>query len=201
MPGAPRAASASPSDPGSPGRGAWSKRQRLRRPPEFAAFLAPRSGWRASRRWLAMSALFPPSDWLDPRGLARGAGVRFGITVSRRQGRRAVARNMVKRVLREAARHAAARLDAAAGHAPVDVLVRLKAGLPPASAAGWHQVKAQLRQEADSLFEQLHARLCAEGHSAAGRIPAAAHAEQSLAQSRPDPAAAAPGAAAADSEG
>ncbi len=66
-----------------------------------------------------------------------------------------MARNVVKRVVREAARHRAAHLDAALGARSLDILFRLKAPLPEPSAAGWAQVKAQLRREADSLLGQL----------------------------------------------
>jgi ribonuclease P protein component len=101
------------------------------------------------------------------------AGVRFGITVSRHQARRAVARNSVKRVLREAARNSAAQLQAAAQEQGVDILLRLKAPLPDPVAATWSLVKAQLRQEADSLIAQLRRQLLAQ--SAAGGPPRADH--------------------------
>jgi ribonuclease P protein component len=85
--------------------------------------------------------------------------VRFGITVSKRQARRAVARNMVKRVVRESARRAAPLLCAAAGGASAEVLFRLKSPLPDASAATWSMIKGQVRREADSLMEQLRGQL------------------------------------------
>jgi ribonuclease P protein component len=100
-----------------------------------------------------MSAL-PLSDSPLPPA-AGAAALRFGITVSRRQARRAVARNAVKRVLREAARQRAPVLEAALAGQCVDVLFRLKAPLPESASAGWNAVKAQLRREADSLLEQL----------------------------------------------
>ncbi len=109
---------------------------------------------------------------------------------------------MVKRVLREAARHAAARLNAAAAYVPVDVLLRLKASLPEPPVLGWSPLKAQLRQEADSLLDQLHARLGAELRAVPAPAPAAvaAQAPLSLAQSRPALAASTRGPAAPDSE-
>jgi ribonuclease P protein component len=100
-----------------------------------------------------MSAL-PLSDSPLPQA-AGAAALRFGITVSRRQARRAVARNAVKRVVREAARQRAPVLEAALAGQSIDVLFRLKAPLPESAATGWTAVKAQLRREADSLLGQL----------------------------------------------
>ena len=105
-----------------------------------------------------MSALLLAGGSESPTSTAVGP-VRFGITVSRRQARRAVARNAVKRVLREAARHGSERLSLAAGRQPVDVLLRLKAPLPDPASAGWRAVKAQLRRETDSLIIQLQEHL------------------------------------------
>ncbi len=104
--------------------------------------------------------------------------IRFGFTVSRRQARRAVVRNAVKRVLRESARHAAEQLQQAAGGRNIDVLLRLKAALPEAAAASWAHAKNGLRREADSLIEQLRAHLL----GIPGREDARA-AAQTLAQS------------------
>jgi len=162
MLGAPRAASASPSEQQLPGRRAWDKRQRLLRAPEFAALSYPQAPWRASRRWIAMSAqMLPPNSGISPLP-APPSDVRFGFTVSRRQARRAVARNTVKRVLREAARHGAAQLAAAAHSHRVDILLRLQAPLPDVTAASWMTVKAELRREAESLIEQLRRRLLSQ---------------------------------------
>jgi len=104
---------------------------------------------------------------------------RFGLTVSRRQASRAVARNTVRRVLREAARLQAPALEQALAGASVDILFRLKAPLPEPAAAGWGIVKAQLRREADSLLEQLLGQL-RSGDMATALAQAA---RQSLAQS------------------
>jgi RNase P protein component len=136
-----------------------------------------------------MSALAQSPPDPQPAVFTAVAGLRFGITVSRRQARRAVARNMVKRVLRESARQRAPHLEAALAGQQVDVLFRLKAPLPDAAAAGWSDVKAQLRREADSLLGQLHDALRAGNPIAGvpftvkpGRGPAQA-AAHSLAQS------------------
>jgi hypothetical protein len=66
---------------------------------------------------------------------------------------------MVKRVVREAARHHAGALDAALAGKCLYVLFRLKAPLPGASAATWAALKTQLRGEADGLLEQLLERV------------------------------------------
>jgi ribonuclease P protein component len=186
------------------GRRTWSKQQRLLREREFASFTYPQAPWRASRRWIAMSALILPTPSLSnaaapaaPAGasLAR-ARLRFGITVSRRQARRAVARNAVKRVLRESARHAADELSRLAPSQGVDVLLRLKAPLPEPASAGWSLVKQQLRREADGLMAQLCSHLRAQargpapGAGGAGPDPSA---PPQLAQSAGSAAPVAPG--------
>jgi ribonuclease P protein component len=106
--------------------------------------------FRASRHWLALA------------GSVRAAGtdkapVRFGFTAARRYARRAVDRNTVKRVLREAARQRIDELDRASADRAVDVVLRLRAGPPPTHAhAAW---KCALREEADGLLAELAGRL------------------------------------------
>ena len=133
---------------GRPGRA-----RRLRRPSEFAAVLAaPRAqGLRAARHWLSMTAAWFPGE--------QGA-VRFGATVGKRNARRAVDRNLVKRILREAARRAAPQLEAACAQRALrlDVSFRLKSSRdravegPRASLAEWRRA---LREEADALLARL----------------------------------------------
>ena len=94
--------------------------------------------------------------------------LRFGITVARHLVRRAMARNTVKRVLREAARHAASRLLAAVPRQRLHVVMRLKAPLPDRAAASWSAVKAELRRETDALLEQLLRELV---RASSGRRP------------------------------
>jgi RNase P protein component len=119
------------------------------------------TAWQAGRRYLAVQVRIDPMAPLDPSSAelpaAAGAGprVRFGITVGKRNARRAVDRARVKRVLREAARHAAAILDQAAGVRGVAVLLRLKAPLPPAGELAPPLLKRALRAEADALLAQL----------------------------------------------
>ena len=111
---------------------------------------------RAGGDWLSMTAAWNATDG-DRRA-------RLGITVGKRMARRSIDRALVKRIVREAFRHAAATLDRAAAHAgiAVDVSVRLKAplgepGSPqrPALAA----LRRSLRGEADRLLEALNVRL------------------------------------------
>lgn len=120
--------------------------------------LAARRGaaLRAGGEWLSMTAA-----WSATAGDHRA---RLGITVGKRMARRSIDRALVKRIVREAFRHAAPVLDRAAARAGVvvDVSVRLKArlgdpGSPqrPALAA----LRRALRIEADGLLSALGSRL------------------------------------------
>lgn len=117
---------------------------------------APRSqGLRAARHWLSMTAAWFPSEQ---------AAVRFGATVGKRNARRAVDRNLVKRILREAARRAAPQLEAACAQRGLrlDVSFRLKSSRdraaegPRISLAMWRRA---LREEADALLGRLGRQL------------------------------------------
>lgn len=106
---------------------------------------------RAGRRWLSIAG----------RVQAGGSGVpvRFGFTASRRNARRAVDRNTVRRVLREAARRHIEDLDAAAASRSVDIVLRLKAAVPDRSAIARGAWKQALRAEAEVLLTELARRL------------------------------------------
>jgi ribonuclease P protein component len=119
----------------------------------------PRShGLRAARHWLSMTAAWFPGD---------APAIRFGATVGKRNARRAVDRNLVKRVLREAARHAAPQLEAACAQRGLrlDVSFRLKSSRDRASAGprvvvvAWAAWRSALREEAGALLDQLGQRL------------------------------------------
>jgi ribonuclease P protein component len=116
--------------------------RRLRRRAEFAAVLAAeRAGaWRRSGNWLAMTA----AERTRAAGPATPPAARLGLTVSKRMARRAVDRNLVKRVIREAFRHASP--------PALDISVRLKRPLP-ARARG--ELARTLRADADALFAAL----------------------------------------------
>lgn len=107
-------------------------------------------GFRAARRWLAISTRWRVAD---------SAGVRFGLTVGKRNARRAVDRSTVKRILREACRHARADLEAVSGGRAVDVVLRLKSPLPQRDALPLAKLKRALRAEADALLAALANRL------------------------------------------
>ncbi|MEW5879502.1 MAG: ribonuclease P protein component [Pseudomonadota bacterium] len=107
-------------------------------------------GFRAARRWLALSSRWRPAD---------SGGVRFGLTVGKRNARRAVDRATVKRILREACRHARAELEAASAGHTVDVVLRLKSPLPERDALSLAQLKRSLRAEADALLADLARRI------------------------------------------
>lgn len=106
---------------------------------------------RAGRRWLSIAGRV--------RAGGGSAPVRFGFTASRRNARRAVDRNAVKRVLREAARCHIEELDAAAANRSVDIVLRLKSSVPDRSALALGAWKRVLRAEADALLAQLAQRL------------------------------------------
>lgn len=152
MRAAPRAASGSP--PETPVLGTGLSRlpaaRRLRSPAQFLAVTSDPRALRASRRWLAIAGRVTI-------GGAREVPVRFGFTAARRHGRRAVDRNAVKRVLREAARRRIEELDVAAGNCAVDIVLRLRAA--PSRTLSLSDWKATLRDEADALLGELTGRL------------------------------------------
>jgi ribonuclease P protein component len=112
---------------------------RLHRPSEYAAAL---KGRRVARG--ALFVLNVPRDQAAPHAPAR-----LGMIVAKRLARRAVTRNAIKRVLREAFR--------AQRHAlpQRDFVFRLVAPVEPASLTA---LKKQVRAEADSLLSK--ARAC-----------------------------------------
>jgi hypothetical protein len=96
--------------------------------------------------------------------LASPGRVRLGITVSKRMARRAIDRALVKRIVREAFRHAASCIEgvAAASGVGVDISVRLKrpVALPDdpqrPALSPWRRA---LRAEADELLASVTSRL------------------------------------------
>lgn len=147
----PKAASASASEPatGVAALARFPAARRLLSPRQFVAVTSDPSAWRKARRWLAIACRVDAGD-------SAGQGqVRFGFTAAKRNARRAVDRNTVKRVLREAAREHLAELDGAAGPRPVDIVLRLKASVPARAALSKIEWKAALRIEADALLAQL----------------------------------------------
>ncbi|MFN7572672.1 MAG: ribonuclease P protein component [Betaproteobacteria bacterium] len=128
--------------------------RRLREPAQFAAAGKGRAALRVAGTWFALAAV------AQAPAAAPDAPLRFGWIVPKRYARRAVDRNLVKRILRESARPAAAALDTAAG-APLDVIVRLRATVPPVAAAARAGLRRAWRADADALFAALTRRLLA----------------------------------------
>ncbi len=99
-----------------PGRYAFTRRQRLIKGTEFAAVFATRRALR-SQSYLVMS-------------LANELGhARLGMVVAKRQFRRAVDRNRMRRIIRETFRLYSSELPA------LDVVVKVQAVPPEAEAA------------------------------------------------------------------
>jgi ribonuclease P protein component len=152
MPAAPKAASDSRPEPAVDGASArLPAARRLRSSAEFIAVTSDPASIRAGRRWLSIAGRIRAAD--------RAVPVRFGFTASRRHARRAVDRNSARRVLREAARRHAVELDAAVAPGAADIVLRLKAVVPAASALRRTAWKAELRAEADALLELMARRL------------------------------------------
>jgi ribonuclease P protein component len=122
----------------------------LRRSADFAALTGERAKFRRARRWLVLAARI-----VDEPALDASSAVCIGVTVGKRQARRAVDRSAVKRVLREAARTAGPDLDQAAGARRVHAVLRLKAPLPAAQSVSHRALKRLLRAEADELLVEL----------------------------------------------
>ena len=87
--------------------------------------------------------------------------VRFGLTVGKRLVRRSVDRVLIKRILREAARHCAPTLCAIA-ISDLDIVLRLKAPLPARATTTRKQLKRALRDDADMVLRRLCDRLGAD---------------------------------------
>lgn len=89
--------------------------------------------------------------------------VRFGITVGKRNAKRAVDRVVIKRILREACRHRVAALESCATRAGacIDIVLRLKSPLFTVSgkALTMAQWRRQVRTEADDLLHQMLSEL------------------------------------------
>lgn len=136
----------------------FSRAHRLQSEAEFAAVAqAGPNSIRLSQRWFVLTArsIEAPSPEV---GRTPARRVRFGLTVGKRLARRSVDRVLIKRILREAARHSAPELEALA-HAPFDVVLRLKAPLPAQDSLPRGQLKRALRADADTLLRRFRERL------------------------------------------
>jgi len=113
---------------------------RLHRPAEFVAAL---KGRRIARgQWLAIHV---------PQSAASSTPcARLGLVIAKRLAKRAVTRNAIKRVLREAFRHVRHDLP------PRDFVFRLVSPVAPYSLTA---LKRQMREEANLLLVQANKRL------------------------------------------
>ena len=147
----------------------FSRAHRLQSEAEFTAVAqAGPDSIRLSQRWFVLIA--NPSVPVDatssqevPAAPVAGSigprrRVRFGLTVGKRLARRSVDRVLVKRILREAARHSAPQL-AAIARSDMDILLRLKAPLPAPDSIPRGQLKRALREDVDTVLRRLQQRL------------------------------------------
>lgn len=118
----------------------YPKETRLHSPSEFAAVF---SGRRASR-----GALFSlhQSNFKSIDAQANSCTARLGLVIAKRFAVRAVTRNTIKRVAREAFRHRRHELPTR------DYVIRLHAKVAPCSL---NQLRKQVRLEIDGLFDRL----------------------------------------------
>ena len=138
--------------------------RRLKSAADYAAILRVPNGSaiRAARQFLSVTAMLVSRD---------KDSVRFGITVGRRNARRAVDRALIKRIVREACRRHASAFErgAESGALGIDIALRLKSSLidshgRPLAMTQWRR---HLRAEANALLRhvltQLPAKLSARG--------------------------------------
>lgn len=142
----------------------FSSSRRLKTPAQFSALLrAPRErSIRAERQMLSINAAWVPAQSATDKAGPTG-GVRFGVTVGKRNARRSVDRVLVKRIVREACRHRADAFEesAARSFVRIDIALRLKSPLvdkrgAPLAMRAWRR---QIRADADSLLQDVLTRL------------------------------------------
>lgn len=151
------------------GRFVFRPAHRLCTPAEFAHVLAaaPADSLRASEGRLSMKALVSRQHASRQHATPAAARVRLGITVGKRNARRAVDRALIKRIVREAFRAVRPGLEKALGAGSLDINVRLStplgAGREEAAAgaarASVTQLRRSVRGDADRLFGHLMRRL------------------------------------------
>ena len=111
---------------------------------------------------LSINAAWVPAQSATDKAGPTG-GVRFGVTVGKRNARRSVDRVLVKRIVREACRHRADAFEesAARSFVRIDIALRLKSPLvdkrgAPLAMRAWRR---QIRADADSLLQDVLTRL------------------------------------------
>ena len=144
------------------------------RPQQFATLVAARPAWFQNRGWLSMSALLIQSGTSVAEPVSAGAplaalprsGVQVGLTIPKRLCRRAVMRNVVKRLVRESTRFVyedVARL--VPDDCRLDVIVKLRNSLPGSDSQSLLLVKRELACASDELWLRLKSGL------QAGKVP------------------------------
>ncbi len=135
--------------------------RRLKSARDYAEILRAPAGasFRSGRQLMAING-----TWSTAVAISSNPGVvRFGVTVGKRNVKRAVDRILVKRILREACRHRAAPLESCANRAGacIDIVLRLKSPLVTTggTALTMAQWRRQVRMEADSLLQQMLSEL------------------------------------------
>ena len=117
----------------------YPKEARLHRPSEFAAVFTAKRVFRGALFSLHQSKTKSSSDTEAPCA-------RLGLVIAKRFAARAVTRNTIKRVAREAFRQRRLSLPAR------DYIIRLHAPVPTCSLT---QLRKQVRQDLDALFDRI----------------------------------------------
>lgn len=117
----------------------YPKEARLHSPSEFAAVFTARRVFRGALFSLHQSKTKPTLE-------TNPACARLGLVIAKRYASRAVTRNTIKRVVREAFRQRRNRLPAR------DYIIRLHA---PAPLCSLTQLRKDVRQEIDALFDRI----------------------------------------------
>lgn len=117
---------------------------RLHRPSEFAAALKGRRLARGA--FFIVSAASPANDAETGQSGEQPACARLGLVIAKRYAPRAVTRNALKRVIREAFRARRLALPAR------DYVVRLQSRIAPVSLT---ELKRAARAEVDAHFERI----------------------------------------------
>jgi len=118
-------------------RATFDSAARLHRPSEYALALKGRR--------VARGALLVVST---PREKTGAGAARLGLIIAKRFAVRAVTRNTIKRVIREAFRHRRSQLPQR------DFVFRLHS---PVASTSLTQLKKQVRQEAEALLDRIQA--------------------------------------------
>jgi len=130
----------------------FSREKKIKKSSEFATVLQARGVGvcRLSNKWFETKVL-----------LKKEPGLRFGLTVGKINARRSVDRVLIKRILREVARHRAADIESVLSEDKgIDVTIRLKKKIPKIGIeVSLDGFKKSLGDDADFLLTLLCNRL------------------------------------------